>query len=326
MTKISILIPVYNSEKTISLLCGSLISLYSRRYDLEIVLVNDFSTDGSDALCRKLHAENPAIITYLTLPRNFGEHNALMAGLHHVTGDYCVMMDDDLQNPPEEVEKLVEEIKKGYDAVYTYYSVKKDSFFRRAGSRFNDFVATLVLGKPRDLYLSSFKAINKFLVNEIIKHDGPGPYIDGIIVRTTSNIGRVPVLHRERSYSRSGYTIAKLISLWGNMVVSFSIFPLRLAGMIGTLMILFAIGYGLHKAYDTYETYGELTDFETLLSLNLFFRGLVLVAISVVGEYIGRIYHLLHRNPQFVIREILTSKRRAGTVAYIRAHGQGNEK
>ncbi|TAN38793.1 MAG: glycosyltransferase [Nitrospirae bacterium] len=326
MKKISILIPVYNAENSIALLCGSLITLYSRRYELEIVLVNDCSIDHTDSICRKLHEEHPGIITYILLPKNFGEHNALMAGLHYVTGDYCVMMDDDLQNPPEEVAKLIDEMQKGFDVVYTYYPSKKDSLFRRAGSRFSDRVATLLLRKPRNLYLSSFKVINRFLVNEIIKHDSPNPYIDGIVVMSTSNIGSVSVMHRERSYNRSGYTLAKLVSLWGNMVVSFSLIPLRFAGIAGTLLIIFALGYGLHKTYDTYNISSELTDFETLMSANMFFRGVVLLAISILGEYVGRIYQLLHKNPQYVIREVLTSPKKAGIVSYIRAQGQGSEK
>ncbi|MBA4373282.1 MAG: glycosyltransferase [Thermodesulfovibrio sp.] len=323
MHKVSILIPVYNAENTIALLCGSLLSLYSRNYDLEIILVNDYSSDDTDSICRKLHSDHPGIITYVVLPRNFGEHNALMAGLNYVSGDYCVMMDDDLQNPPEEVGKLIEEIQKGYDVVYTYYPSKKDSLFRRAGSRFNDSIATLLLRKPKNLYLSSFKVINRFLVSEIIKHDNPNPYIDGIIVRTTSSIGTVSVLHRERSYSSSGYTMAKLVSLWGNMVVSFSLFPLRLAGIAGTLLIIFALVYGLYKTYDTYNVSSELTDFETLMSANLFFRGLVLLAISILGEYVGRIYQLLHKDPQFVIREVLTSPQKTGVLTLIRTQRQG---
>ena len=322
MNRLSVLIPVYNSENTIALLCNSLVALYARKYDLEVILVNDCSSDSSDAECRKLYEKYQGVITYVKLSRNFGEHAALIAGLHHVTGDYCVMMDDDLQNPPEEIDKLIDEIRKGYDVVYTYYHERKDHLFRKIGSWFNDLIATLLLGKPRSLYLSSFKVINRFLVDEIIRHDNPNPYIDGIILKTTSNIGQVNVMHRERSYNNSGYTFGRLFSLWGNMVVGFSLVPMRLAGIAGGLLILVSIVYGFYKAFDDIHTRGTLSDFEQLMSANLMFRGLTLIAISALGEYVGRIYLLLHKSPQYVVRELLTARKKSGTVEYIRTHGQ----
>jgi len=201
MIKLSIIIPVYNAKKTIGQLCKALIDLYSYRFELEIVLVNDGSTDDTDVICRELYSVYRETITYIRLSRNFGEHNALMAGLNYASGDYCVTMDDDFQNQPEEVGKLVEKIREGYDVVYTFYASKKDSLYRNLGSRFNDKVENLILKKPAGLYLSSFKIINRFLVNEIVKHTASDPYIDGIILRTTGNIGRVQVEHRRREHA-----------------------------------------------------------------------------------------------------------------------------
>jgi len=314
VTKISIVIPVFNAEKTIALLCNSLIALYSGKYALQIILVNDCSRDGTDAICRQLHDVHPSVITYIRFARNFGEHNAVMAGLRQVDGDYCVFMDDDLQNPPEEVDKLIVEIQGGYDAVYTSYDTKRDSIFRNMGSAFNDRIANLVLKKPPALYLSSFKVINRFLVNEIVRYDGPDPYIDGIILRSTENLGSVSVTHRERSYGSSGYTLRKLISLWGSMVMNYSVFPMRLAGIIGAVLILYAAGYAIHKAYDDINRTGTLSEFETLMSANMFFRGLLLVAISVMGEYVGRIYMAVSKDPQYVVREILSLRKKASRI------------
>ncbi|MEK7850493.1 MAG: glycosyltransferase family 2 protein [Deltaproteobacteria bacterium] len=306
MTKLSIVIPVYNSEKSIGPLCERLIELYSKIFKLEIVLVNDYSKDNSDGVCKRLQSEHSAIITYIRLSRNFGEHNAVMAGLNYATGDYCVIMDDDLQNPPEEVVKLLDKIMKGYDVVYTRYSSKKHNIFRNLGSRFNDKVANMLLKKPVDLYLSSFKIINRFVVNEIIKYTGPDPYIDGIILRTTRNISSVDVGHEERRVGKSGYSLGKLISIWGNTVVSFSLLPLRLLGLIGFLMVSTGSIYGAIKYIWGNEPFA-LTEFETIVSFGFFFRGILLMATGLVGEYVGRIYLFLNREPQFVIREILTS-------------------
>lgn len=306
MIKLSIIIPVFNAGKSIEFLCKRLIELYSKRFVLEIILVNDFSTDNSDEVCKRLQSEHNKIITYIRLSRNFGEHNAVMAGLNYATGDYCVIMDDDLQNPPEEVVRLVDEIVKGYDVVYTHYSSKKHNIFRNLGSRFNDKIANILLKKPVNLYLSSFKVINSFVVTEIIKYMGPDPYIDGIILRTTRNIGSIDVEHEERRVGKSGYTLGKLISIWGNAVVSFSLLPLRAFGVIGFLMVTTGSLYGVVKYIGGGHPF-MLTEFETIVSFGFFFRGILLMAVGFVGEYVGRIYLFLNREPQFVIREILGS-------------------
>lgn len=303
MRSLSIVIPIYNAEKTIGSLCATLISLYRRAYRLELVLVNDGSGDSSDAVCSALHAQYGDTITYVKLARNFGEHNAVMAGLHHATGDYCVVMDDDFQNPPAEVDRLIQELEKGYDVVYAQYRSKKDSLYRNLGSWLNDRMATVILGKPRDLYLSSFKIMNRFVVNEIVKYTSPEPYIDAIILRITNNIGATPIEHARRTDGSSGYTFRKLIALWGNMVVSFSMAPLRVIGMIGAAISIFGFGYGLIKAYDDLGTHASLSDYESLMAANMVFRGLVMLAVSIVGEYVGRIYMMLSRDPQFVVRQ-----------------------
>ena len=307
MTTLSIVIPVYNAEQTIGHLCQTLLDLYAGTYCLNIVLVNDGSSDSTDVVCRSLYTAHPNQITYVRLARNFGEHNAVMAGLHHAQGDYCVVMDDDFQNPPAEVGKLISEVQKGHDVVYASYASKKDSWFRNLGSRLHNRMATIVLKKPADLYLSSFKVMSRFLVREIVKYTGPDPYIDAIILRTTRNIGTVTIEHRPRSASGSGYTLGKLISLWGNMVISFSMVPLRIIGIIGVIVTGLGTFYGTLKALDNVGLFLRLSDYESLMAANMIFRGLVLVAVSIVGEYVGRIYLSLNKDPQFVVRERLAA-------------------
>jgi undecaprenyl-phosphate 4-deoxy-4-formamido-L-arabinose transferase len=319
MKTLSIVIPVFNSEKTVGHLSTSLINLYASSYRLEIVLVNDGSRDSSDVVCRNLHEHYPDTITYLKLAKNFGEHSAVMAGLNHASGEYCVVMDDDFQNPPSEVGKLVEELSRGYDVVYAQYDAKRDAWYRNFGSRFNNMMAGMVLKKPKGLYLSSFKALNRFLVKEIVKHAEPEPYLDGIILRITDNIGAVRIEHAVRASSRSGYTFGKLIGLWGNMVMSYSMVPLRLIGMIGLLLVVVGAVYGAIKAYDDVGMHARLTDYESLMFANVVFRGMILLAISIVGEYIGRLYLSFSRDPQFVVRERLSSTRKASDhIAYLK--------
>jgi undecaprenyl-phosphate 4-deoxy-4-formamido-L-arabinose transferase len=173
-------------------------------------------------------------------------------------------------------------------------------------------MATLILKKPADLYLSSFKIMNRFLVNEVIKYTGPDPYIDAIILRSTANIGRIEVRHEQRAHGKSGYTLRKLVSLWGNMILSYSLIPLRILGFIGLIMTI----YGVFVAFGVYIDWllpnrTDPTDIETLTAVSIFFRGFQMLAISVVGEYVGRIYLSLNSDPQFVIREKLQARRTA---------------
>src|SRR3989304_1786242 len=232
--KLSIAIPVYNSESTIENLVTQLIEKLSKEYELEIVLINDCSKDNSEKICISLYERNKDIVKFYSLAKNVGEHNAVMAALNKVTGNYVVVMDDDFQNPVSEVIKLVSYASaNSFDVVYTYYDKKFHSFFRNLGSKFNDKLANYMLGKPKNLYLSSFKVMNKFIVDEVIKYDRPYPYLDGLILRTTSNIGKLKVEHRGREQGDSNYTFKKLISLWLNMFTNFSILPLRISIILG---------------------------------------------------------------------------------------------
>lgn len=312
MKSISIVIPVYNAEKTIESLCKTLIDLYSECYTLEIVLVNDNSHDSTDIICRRLHSEFDNIITYIRLARNFSEHNAVISGLNSARGELCVIMDDDFQNPPEEVIKLIAEAAKGFDVVYADYSEKNDSIFRNLGSRINDTMATIILNKPADLYLSSFKILNRFLVEEVIKYTGPDPYIDAIILRSTSNIGSIEVRHDKRLHGHSGYTFRKLISLWGNMILSHSLIPLRMLGVVGLIMTLIGIYVGGSSLLNELLPHRDNpTDIEKLTAITTFFRGFQLLALSVVGEYVGRIFLSLNCDPQFVVREKFSARNKA---------------
>ena len=206
MKELSVIIPVYKGAKTITNLVESLQAELGM-YDFEMILVNDGSPDNSEKVCKDL-AIIHRNINFFSLRKNFGEFNAVMCGLNHVVGKYAVVIDDDFQNPPSEIIKLLNKAKsEDFDVVYSYYAEKKHHFFRNFGSRLVNFVATSLLSKPADLYLSSFKLIKKEVVEEIIKYKGPYPYIDALIFRVTNNVGKVEVQHNERMEGESSYTI-----------------------------------------------------------------------------------------------------------------------
>ncbi len=301
--KLSIIIPVYNSEHTINKLVEKLIENI-KNFTLEIILVNDGSKDNSHNICISLHKKYPEIVKYYQLAKNFGEHNAVMAGLHNITGDHVIIMDDDFQNPISEVKKLAEfTFSNNFDVVYTKYSHKKHSFFRNLGSKFANIIATWLLKKPKNLYLSSFKAMNRFLVDQIIKYDLPFPYIDGLILRTTSNIGICKVEHAERKSGKSQYSLSKLISLWLNLFTNFSIKPLRIATFLGfffsIISFLLTISAIIMKLYEPNLPLG----YASLLASISFIGGIQLLAIGLLGEYLGRTFLSINKLPQFVIRQ-----------------------
>ncbi len=300
----SIVIPVYNGERTIRPLVDRLIDELGSD-SLEIVLVNDGSRDDSDLVCRSLQAERPETIVYLELARNFGEHNAVMTGLRHAKGDYVVIMDDDFQNPPEAVPRLIRHASNhDYDVVYTYYPVKAHSWLRNLGSRFNDACATLLLDKPRGLYLSSFKCLSRFAVQEVIRYTGPYPYVDGLVLKTTRNIGKIEVHHAPRAEGKSNYTIGRLIALWLRVVLNFSVMPLRLGVLVGFLCSLLGLGLGVLMVLERILRPDLPVGWTSVIVAVLVLAGAQLMMLGLLGEYLGRLYLTANQTPQSVVRHI----------------------
>jgi len=298
-----VVIPIYNAEKTIGKLVDELIAGLSDKYNLEIVLVNDNSQDNSEEVCISLHKKYNDLVSFYSLSRNVGEHNAVMAGLNNVSGEFVVIMDDDFQNPISEVIKLISfATKNDYDVVYTYYEKKKHSFLRNLGSWFNDKVANLMLKKPKDLYLSSFKIINKFIVHEIIKYDLPFSYIDGLILRTTDSIGKIRVKHDERKSGKSGYTVKKLVSLWLNMFTNFSILPLRVSVVLGFVFSSFGLLLGVATIIEKIMNPEIPQGIASLIVIISIFSGVQLIAIGMVGEYLGRVFLSQNKAPQYSVK------------------------
>ena len=305
LVDLSFVIPVYNGSNTVGAVVERILELYG---DLrfEIVLVNDGSEDESEQACAALVDKYPETVVFVHLSRNFGEHNAVLAGLNQAQGQFVAVLDDDGQNPPEEVRKLYDAARdENRDVIYGNYRVKYHSLFRNLGSAFNDRLATALLKKPPELYLSSFKVMNRFVVDEITAYRGAFPYIDGLILRTTSNVGQVDVEHRERHEGGSGYTLKKLFLLWLNMFLNFSITPLRLSAFLGVVTsivsVLLLIVIVIDKLYiNPTVTVG----IPTVLLVVTFFAGVQLVILGTMGEYLGRLFLDHSKSPQFVVRYV----------------------
>jgi len=301
---VSIIIPVYNAEKTIGPLVDELVVKCISLFKLEIILVNDGSLDGSEEVCIGLTAKYPENVILYTLAINSGEHNAVMAGLNHSSGTYAVIMDDDFQNQVCEVIRLIHFMADNdYDVVYTCYKEKKHSLFRNFGSWFNDQVANLMLKKPRHLYLSSFKILNRFMIDEIIRYTLPFPYIDGLILRSTRNIGQLEVAHHPRQTGKSNYTFKKLISLWLNTFTKFTILPLKIETSLGFVFSLFGFAIGIATFIEKLSNPDIPAGYTSMIVVVSVFAGIQLIAVGIVGEYLGRAFIAQTKKPQYIIRK-----------------------
>lgn len=299
---ISLVIPVYNGAATVGRVVNEVMKDLGERVQ-EIILVNDGSpSDNSAEICKELSLNNP-LVHYISLRRNFGEHNAVMCGLNFVSGEIVGILDDDLQNPPSEIARMADELQKGFDVVFGKYREKKHSWFRNIGSRFNDLAATALLDKPADLYLSSFKVIRLPVVREIIKYTGPFPYIDGLIFRVTRNVTSLPVEHRPRDVGQSNYTFRRLVRLWLNMFLNFSILPLRIVTAMGTISFLLGLLLAVITLIEWLTSSTIPLGYASLFIAVMMLSGAQLISLGLIGEYVGKSYMVQNGTPQWIIKE-----------------------
>lgn len=303
---LSIVIPLYNAALTLPALCQELAALEVKG-GIELVLVNDGSRDATEQIARQLIEESRIPITFLSLSRNFGEHNAVLAGLRVSSGDYVVTMDDDLQNPPSEVLKLLAAAEgEQRDVVYAIYEKKEHAWWRNAGSTLTNLIADFVVEKPRKLYLSSFRCMSRLVADEIAKSRNPYPYVDGLIFQITQNAGTARVRHVERGQGSSGYTVRKLVRLWLSMLVNFSILPLRLMTIAG--LITSALGFlAVIEVVLEHLLKRNPTGWSSLMAAILLLSGTQLLLLGIMGEYVGRIYLGISEKPQSVVRATFKS-------------------
>ena len=304
---VSIVIPCYRSAEMIG---GVVVDInremekLQEKYRWEIILVNDCSPDNTFDVIRELCREYTNICG-INLARNFGQHAALMAGFHQVKGDILVCMDDDGQTPAFAIKDLLQGLEEGSDVVYAKYEHKHHNAFRNFGSRVNDLMLKFMLGKPADLYVSSFFAARRFIVDEILRYQNAYPYVIGLVLRATRNIKNVTVEHQDRKAGESGYTLSKLLGLWFNGFTAFSEKPLRVATMIGTGCAFLGFLYGLYTIIKKLVNPMVPIGFSSLMSALMFIGGMLMLMVGLVGEYIGRMYICMNNAPQYVVREIV---------------------
>ena len=300
--ELSIIIPVYNSEKILENLKNKLIQTLTEKYNnFEIIFINDASKDNSWKTIQKLCEKNK-IIKGINLRKNVGQHNAIFAGLKNCNGKIIVTMDDDGQNLPESIPSLINELNKGFDICYANYKNKKHNFFRKFGSYINNLVASILFDKPYNLVLTSFRCFTSDIKNEILKFQSTYIYLDGLIFSTTSNVSQIYVDHKEREIGKSNYTISKLFGLWFRMAIGFSIVPLRLASTVGILLSITSLVIAVWLIFFRSMSSSIPLGWTSLMVIILFLGGIQLLALGLIGEYLGRTYITINNSTKYSIK------------------------
>jgi glycosyltransferase involved in cell wall biosynthesis len=302
--KISIVIPVYNSEECIPELHREVRKALDPFESYELILVNDKSKDRSWEKIVEACGLNPRV-KGISLRKNFGQDNAILAGMRLAKGDFVVVMDDDLQHSPSDILKLYEACSKGYDVCYAHFTEKKQKGWKNLGSWLNGKMSEKLLNKPPEIYLSPFKIIRKEVVDEITQFKSPYSYIDATLLTLTSNITQVEAQHHQRRHGAGNYDLLRSVFVFMNHLTSYSVYPLRLVTMSGfaTAFIAFLMGavYLIQYLYTDRRVEGWIS----LVLLLIFFGGLMLMSIGLIGEYVGRIFLSVNNRAQYSIEKII---------------------
>lgn len=306
---LSFVIPCYRSALTIGEVVEDIAATVADRhsYSYEVILVNDSSPDNTWDVIKNIAQKNNNVMA-INLSKNFGQHAAIMAGLNHVSGDIVVCLDDDGQTPPNQLFSLVDNLGQ-YDVAMATYETKKHSSFRNFGSWVNEVMARSLLGKPKDIKLSSYFAMKRYIADEITNYKNSYPNLAGLILRATRSIINVSIDHKEREVGESGYTISKLLGLWMNGFTAFSVKPLRVASLCGAIFAGLGFLYGIYVVINRIMNPYVPLGFSATMVVMLVIGGLILLVLGMIGEYIGRIYISISQAPQFIIREVVNNAR-----------------
>jgi len=302
--EISVVIPVYNSESCLFELyrqIGYALSDISH----EVIMVNDKSKDRSWEKIVDI-SKNKRNFTGVNLRKNSGQNNAIMAGLRQANGKYIVIMDDDLQQSPYDIKRLYDKVKnEDCDVCFANFLKKEAALWKNIGSWFNGKIAEILISKPRNIYLSPFKIIKNDVIREIIKYDGPYPYIDGLLLSITNNLTQIDLKHSKRFKGSSNYSLMRSITVFMKLATSFSVIPLRAASFIGFITSILGFLLGCYFVVLYFFSSNRVEGWTALVVINLFLGGLLLVFLGIVGEYIGRAYLKLNNKPQYTIKDII---------------------
>lgn len=304
----SIVIPVFNSGKTLDELINRLLSSFSKiTQNYEIILIDDCSLDNSWSVLKELRKKNDKI-KIIHLQKNFGQHNAILCGLNFAKGAYVITMDDDLQNPPEEIPKLINKINEGFSVVYGKYTVKHHSRIENFFSnRFQMFVH-YILDIPNTIFISSFTIFTADVVKNMTTIKSTYVLLPALVTRsiTPNKIANVDVIHNPRKEGKSNYNIRKYLSISLNLLINYSVLPLLFVGIFGVLISMISMCYGIYIiGRYLMDSTNSLMGWNSLMVALTFLGGMILFSIAIIGEYLRRILTEVSYGQQYVIREMM---------------------
>lgn len=298
---ISVIIPVYNSESCLQELYEKILDAL-KSVSFEIIFVNDGSSDKSWNKLISI-SENDIRVKAINFSKNFGQNNAILAGMKNCSGDFAVILDDDLQHDPKDIISLVNECEKGFDVCFALFDNLKQKGWKNAGSNFNGKVAEWFINKPKEIYLSPFKAVRRNVIDRISQYKGSYPYIDVMILQSTSSLTQIKVQHHNRFEGKGNFTFRKSLVVFFSHLFSYSVFPLKMLTWIGVLSAVLSFGLGIYYLIEYLINGYHVEGWITLTLLLLFFGGLILFALGIIGNYISRIYQSGNFPEPFSIRE-----------------------
>lgn len=308
---VSIVIPCYNSEHTIGEVVDLCMEEFAKMdgYECEMILVNDFSRDGTFEAIRRA-AEKYPNVTGISLAKNFGQHAAIMAGLHYVRGELVVGMDDDMQNHPSQIRQFLEKEKEGYDVVFGVFQERKFGFMKNLTGAVSRFLLWHLLERPKGIQMSSFWLARRYVIEKVKEYEGNNAFIQLLFFRTTHNMANIEIEHYEREVGQSNYTFRKGLKLFMSFM-NYSTIPLRLATVFGVLFsmagFIAALVVLIHKLVDPSVAVG----WSSLMCAMLILFGIVFLMLGILGEYVGKLILTSSKTPQYVIRDIVNEKRKA---------------
>lgn len=305
MSLYSVVVPVYNSEHTLYELYERVSKVFDETLheEFEMILVDDGSKDHSYEVMEELHDKDNRV-KIIQQARNFGQHPALLCGFKYVKGDFIITMDDDLQHPPEEIPKLVKVMNErdDVDVIIAKYEGRQHNIIRRMGTWVSVYATSKMLKKPRDLEITSFRLIRRFIVDAIVKMDVHLPQIGNLLVQTSNRIINVPVHHDARKYGKSGYSFKRLAKDLIYDITTNSAFPLIVVRDLGITSFIISVVLALFYLV-RYFLYGvSVEGWTTLVLFMLGYNGVILLSIGIIGEYLMHILDEAKKMPNYVER------------------------
>jgi undecaprenyl-phosphate 4-deoxy-4-formamido-L-arabinose transferase len=303
--RVSLVVPVYNEEANLDeFLKRTLAVGDSLGSPYELILVDDGSRDRSLSILRTWAERRPDVVRVLELSRNYGQHPAVLAGFHDVTGDVAVTLDADLQNPPEEIPKLLAQVAQGHDVVGGVRQNRQDSFFRRLASGIVNRITVAITRMRLTDFGCMLRAYRRDVVDEINRSEEASTFVPALGQSFARNPVEIEVAHAPRTGGESAYSLYRLVRLNFDLMTGFSTLPLELFGLLGTLVALGGVGFGVFLLVRRFLVGAEVEGVFTLFAILFTFLGIAMAGLGIVGEYVGRIYAQVRGRPRFSVRHV----------------------